>query len=240
MAAPAALLGEVDHGAAAAQRLPERAPQIDPPARGIGLEAAGRHRLDRQLQPADQRLRLLDLGRRHLLEVLVLQDLAGGEAERRIELERRLGILLRLVLAGPFFRTKRLGKASRELFAGRRLAPLELRQQQLHHLLEQVGLAPEDVKGLVEQLALVAPVDEHRVQRPVEVDAAADPDRLDRPDRVQNLARPDRQPGRPQHAREMHDVGREPALARIFPRRTGGGRLIVHARKSPHSRGTPS
>ena len=55
----------------------------------------------------------------------------------------------------------------------RRLGRLDLRQQQLHRLLEQVGLAPEDVERLVEQLALVAPVDEHRVQGPVEVGAAA-------------------------------------------------------------------
>ena len=208
----------------------ERAPEIDPPARRVRLEAPGRHRLDRQLQVADQGLRLLDLGRRHLLEVLVLQDLAGGEAEGRIELERRLGILLRLVLAGPFFRAQRLGQTPRQLLAGRGLARLELRQQQLHHLLEQVGLAPEDVERLVEQFALVAPVDEHRVQRPVEVGPAADPDRLDRPDRIQHLARPHGQPGRPQHAREMHDVGREPALARVLPGHVGGCGLIIHAR----------
>ena len=67
---------------------------------------------------------------------------------------------------------------------------LDLRQEQLHRLLEQIGLAPEDVERLVEQLALVAAVGENGVQGPVEVAAAADADRLDRAQRILLLPGP--------------------------------------------------
>ena len=44
-----------------------------------------------------------------------------------------------------------------------------LMEEQLHQLLQHLGLLPEDVEGLVEDLALVAPLHEDGVQRPVEV-----------------------------------------------------------------------
>ena len=78
---------------------------------------------------------------------------------------------------------------------------------------EQLGIAPEDVKRLVEQLPLVRPVDKDRVQCPVEIGAIGDADRSDRLDRVDHLARPDRQPGGAQRAREMHQIGDEAAVS---------------------------
>ena len=67
------------------------------------------------------------------------------------------------------------------------------------------------MERLIEQFALVAPVDEDGVKRPVEVAAVADADGLDRFQRLQHLARPDRHAGDAQAAGEMHDVGRQPA-----------------------------
>ena len=86
------------------------------------------------------------------------------------------------------------------------------RQHQRHHLLEQLGIAPEDVERLVEQRPLVRPVDEHRVQGPVEIGAVGDADRPHRGDRIDDLARPDRQPRGAQGPREMHQVGDQPAV----------------------------
>ena len=68
------------------------------------------------------------------------------------------------------------------------------RQQQLHHLFEQPRVAPEDVEGLVEDLALVAAVHEHRVQRPVEVVAFLEAGRLDRLDGASTWPGPTRRP----------------------------------------------
>ncbi len=67
------------------------------------------------------------------------------------------------------------------------------------------------MERLIEQLALVAPVHEDGMERPVEVAAVADADGLDRFQRLQHLARPDRHAGDAQAAGEMHDVGRQPA-----------------------------
>ena len=123
-----------------------------------------------------------------------------------------LGLLGRLACAGQLLRRERLGETPRDLLGCGRFG-LDLRQQQLHRLLEQIGLAPEDVERLVEQLALVAPVHEHGVQGPVEVAAPPDADRLDRADGIQHLARADRHAGGAQRTREVHDVdGEAPGL----------------------------
>ena len=81
----------------------------------------------------------------------------------------------------------------------------------MHHPLEQLRIAPEDVEALVEQLALVAPVHEHRMQGPVEILAAREPHRLDRPQRLDHPPRADRQPRRAQGAGEVHHVAGEAA-----------------------------
>ena len=209
-AAAPALVGQVDHRAATAQALAQRPAEVDPPAARIGNETPGPDRLDRQPHALDQGLGRGDLGRGHLLEVLALQDLPLGKAERGVELDgRRLGILGHLTLARLFLGTEGVGEAPAQLLLIRPVE-LDLGQQQLHHPLEQIGLAPEDVERLVEQLALVAAVDEHRMQRPVEVAAPAEADRLQRAQAIEHLARPDRQPRRPERTGEMHDVDREP------------------------------
>ena len=68
-------------------------------------------------------------------------------------------------------------------------------------------IAPEHVKGLVEQFALVLPVDEDRVQGPVEILPAREADRFDGANGVEHFARPDGQARDAQGAREMHEVG---------------------------------
>ncbi len=65
-------------------------------------------------------------------------------------------------------------------------------------------------------IALVASVDEHRMQGPVEVAAVAEIDHLDRADRIQHFARADRQARRTQHAREVHDIGDKAARREFF------------------------
>ena len=66
------------------------------------------------------------------------------------------------------------------------------------------------MERLIEYLALVAPRDEHGVQRPVEILAIVEPDGAHRAQRFQHLARPDGKACAPQNAGEMHDVLGEP------------------------------
>ena len=163
--------------------------------RRAGAVAAGAALRHRQAQPRDGAQRLVDLGLGHLLEIALLQHLAVGHGEGRLDLDfgRLVLVLRRLALPG----LQRVLQAAAELLALSGLGRhADLRQQHLHHLFEQPRIAPIDVERLVEDLALVAPVHEHRVQRPVEVVALAEARRLDRLDGAQHLARPDRA-GRP-------------------------------------------
>ncbi len=72
------------------------------------------------------------------------------------------------------------------------------------------------MEGLIEELLLVAPVDEDGVERPVEVVAALDADGLDRLDRGEDLARADGKAGAAQRAREMHQIGDELAAGGVL------------------------
>ena len=112
--------------------------------------------------------------------------------------------------------------ASRRLTSGRAwsVSRLGLRQQQRHHPLGHLRVAPEHAEGLVEQLALVVPVHEHRVQGPVEIRLAGEADRLHGADGFEHAARADRQAGRAQDAREVHDVRQQRAVAIVSPRRS--------------------
>ena len=134
--------------------------------------------------------------------------LAVGKGHDRVDLGFGL-----LAFAGRFLllvRVERFGEAPCHLGA-----PIlfgldpNFRQHQPHHLFQQIGVAPENVKGLVENQPLVRPVDEDRMQCPIEVAPVGDPDRLDRLDRVDDLAGADRQTGRAQGAREMHQIGEQ-------------------------------
>ena len=73
------------------------------------------------------------------------------------------------------------------------------------------------MERLVEQRPVLAPPDEGRVQRPVEIVAPRKPHRLDRPQCVEDGAAAHGEAGRPQGAGEVHEVGGEPA------RRLGAG-----------------
>ena len=107
-------------------------------------------------------------------------------------------------------RVQRFGETPRHLGASILFGlDANLGQHQRHHLFEQIGVAPEDMKGLVEDQPLVRPIDEDRVQCPIEVAAIGDADRPDRIDRIDDLAGTDRQPGRAQGAREMHQIGEQ-------------------------------
>jgi hypothetical protein len=69
------------------------------------------------------------------------------------------------------------------------------------------------VKSLIEELALVAAVDEDGEECPVEIGAAFDPDGTHCLDRGEHFAGPDRQPRGAQGAAEIHDVREKAALA---------------------------
>jgi hypothetical protein len=94
------------------------------------------------------------------------------------------------------------------------------------------------VERLVEDLALVAAVHEHRVQRPVEVVALLESGRFDRLDGAQHLARTDAQAGGAQGAGEVHDVIGEPAVGALG--RGGGFGQGVHYRLAPSELTPPS
>ncbi len=135
--------------------------------RGSGGEAPGRQRR-RAAAPcaciaalAPRHLRV-----RHLLEIHLAA--APRASEKVMAASSSISVSSRRPgrrLAGG----QRLGQAPVHLLGRRDLRQREARQQQPHHLFQQLRIAPEDVEGLVEQLALVAAVDEDGVQRPVEI-----------------------------------------------------------------------
>ncbi len=206
--APAPALALQLDQAARAQRGAHRRAQIGAAAVPVGGEAAGRHILDRQAQPRDRGLGAGQFFERHLLEIHAAQLLAVGKGHDRVD----LGFgLLRLAGGLLLVRMQCLGQPPRHLGA-----PVffgfnpHFGQHQAHHLFQQIRIAPKDVKRLVENQPLVRPVDEHRMQCPVEVAPVGNPDRPHRIDRIDDLTRPNRQPRRAQSARKMHQIGEQP------------------------------
>ena len=190
--------------AAGAQARAQRGAHVDAPAERIGPVAPRRHRLDRQPERRDRPLRLRQLVRRHVLEVHLLQHFLGREGEHRVELD--LDVLLgsfrplravrgRDGLAGAPARRRRLRLGQ----------PVGGHDRPLNRAL-QADLAPEQPKGLVEEVVLIAPLDEHGVERPVEIAAPDGVDRLDGAHRLDGLAGPRRQAGAAQAPHEVHDV----------------------------------
>jgi hypothetical protein len=105
----------------------------------------------------DRLLGLLDLGQGHLLEVHALQQLAAGEGEGGIDLDLVLLRFARLAFVAGLLATQGVGDARAELLV--RLVEFitaERGQHQRHHALQELRVAPEDVEGLVEDLALLA------------------------------------------------------------------------------------
>ena len=92
------------------------------------------------------------------------------------------------------------------------LARRRLRHQRGHQLVEIVAAAEEDAERLVEQLRVLVPLHEHRMQRPVEIRARADAGDAQGVERIEHRAGPDRNPGRAQRAREVDDVFRQSAV----------------------------
>ena len=195
---------ERDDVGAAAERRAHRGAHVDEPPARIGDKTPRPDLRDREAQARDQPLRLRELLLGHGLEVGALQHFALGHRERRVELDllrRVLGLGARFLL-----RQERLGEPAREigLLVGR--PPDDLRQEEPHHALEHLRVAPEDVERLVEELELLAPVEEDGGERPVEVVAPLDARDLERFQRVDDLVGPDREAGTAQDAREVHDV----------------------------------
>src|SRR5690606_37997244 len=85
----------------------------------------------------------------------------------------------------------------------------------VHHPLQKLRIAPEHVKGLIENFALIAAVDEDRMQRPVKILPAADARRLDGGEGLDHPAGTHRQAGAAQRAGEMQDILRKSAAIDI-------------------------
>ena len=162
------------------------------------------------------------LGGTHRLEVHAAQDLGRGPRKRRIKLD----LVARLVrrLAFP-------GRQGVDDPPARRPVPLpvppgaEPRQHELHHAFQQVRIAPEDVKHLPEDLALVGTADQGCVQGPVKGLPVIDAAPPHRSHRAQGPTGPDRHAGGPQRPAEMQHVEPEPAA--VLLRKRGS----THARR---------
>ena len=197
---------EIDDRAAGLQACAQRAAHIDAMTVTVGRKAPGLHLVERQHQALDRVLGGRDLRRRHLREVLLLQHLAVGHGETRVDIELR-----RLALALAEVREQRLLHA---LGARRRflvLARRRLRQHRRQQLVERATPAKEDAECLVEQQGVLVALYEHRMQRPVEIVPRADPGCFDRGQRIEHRAGTDRNAGRAQCAGEVNDVFREAA-----------------------------
>ena len=83
---------------------------------------------------------------------------------------------------------------------------LHPRQQQRHHAARQVGVAPVEVEGLLEELTVFDAVDEAGRQRVVKVAPAFQPRHLQRLQRQLDAIGRYRQTGLAQHAAEVHHV----------------------------------
>ena len=141
----------------------------------------------------------------YLLEIHGAQLLAVGNGHYRVDFGFDLFGFARLLLRD---RVERLCQAPRHLGTPILLGlDADFRQHQPHHLLQQIGVAPEDVKGLVENQPLVRPIDENRMQCPIEVAAVGDPDCPDCLGRVDDFAGTDGQSRRPQGAGKVHQIG---------------------------------
>ena len=171
-------------------------------SRRVRTSASGR------TQPLHRLLRGGDLGAGHLREILVLQHLAVGHRHAGIELD--LALFFQLVVeAGDTAPHGRAWRPPAAAAAPRR----RLRQHHRHQLIDIAAAAKKDAERLVEQHRMLVPLDEHRMQRPVEILAGADAGGLHRFQRIEHRARPDRNAGRAQRAGEIHDVFGEAAVA---------------------------
>ena len=197
--------GEVDDGAAGAQRAAEGAARIDAPAvrgrrrkRRVGTLVVG------QAQRRDQRASRSAISSADIWAKSFAFSTSRSDMVSRAENSVILARLPRLRACGAH----RLGDAQR---AGLRLRPRACAAGATGDICAisfsiSAAAAPEDAEGLVEQTRVLVPLHEDRVQRPVEILARADARRLDGLDRIEHRARADRQAGGPQRAGEIGDV----------------------------------
>ena len=82
---------QVDDRAAGLEARAQGAADVDEMAVAVRREAPRLHLVEREHQPLDRLLGGGDLGRRHLREVLALQQLAVGDGEARVDLVLGLG-----------------------------------------------------------------------------------------------------------------------------------------------------
>ncbi len=151
--------------AAFAQRFPQRGAQIYFFSIWMDSISSSANQRQRQAQLAQHLLRLGQLGRRHGVEVHALQHLARGEGEARVHLD----LLLVQLLLGLLLVEQGVRQALALLLLRLAGAAVGLGQQRVHHLLDQLRIAPEDAKGLVEDRALLLLRQEHGRHGPVPV-----------------------------------------------------------------------
>ena len=196
----------------------------------VRVQAAGAHFRDRQAQPRDQALGLRQLRVGHGLEIGLLQPLALGMGERRVDLD--IGWCLMLV-ARALARGERLLQPVAQLWLGLLGIALDAGGEQRQRTLEQARIAPEHMKGLVEQLELLAAPEEQAGERPVEVVALAQAGDLQRPQCIDHAVGADRHARGPQHAGEMHHVVGEVMAGRRRLEGAGVPRVAQTALASP-------
>ena len=151
--------------------------------RGCGAQPARAHLVERQHQARDRVLGGGDLGRAHLREVLLLQHLAVGHGEARVELDlaSRARAASRPENSASWTRCAPGGGGCGAPAVSGSIGAISFSMI--------AALAEEDAERLVEQNRVLVPLHEHRVQRPVEIVAGADAGRLHGCERVEHRAR---------------------------------------------------
>ena len=105
-------------------------------------------------------------------------------------------------------------RRSAALGSGAALTPRTIGDQQLHHVLDELRIPPEQPEHLRKDNPMLRTADEAGLERVVEIPLVAEPRRLDRPDRVHHPPGPDRHSRLAQRPGEMRDVQRQLAVAR--------------------------
>ena len=197
---------EIDHRPARLHAGAQGAPDVDEMSAPAGGQPPRAHEIERQRQASDCLLGGGDLGGGHLREVLLLQHLAVGHGQARVDFD--FGFIVAPIepaeqrfLDALRARRRRFGLAERCAW-----------QHRGDQFLDIAALAKKDAKGLIEQNGVLVPLHKYRVQRPIEIVAVADLRHLHGFQRIEHAARADRQAGRAQRPREVEDVFGEAAF----------------------------
>ena len=189
---------------------------VDARTVGRGLQATRLQRGDRQRQARQHAFGLGHLLNRHLFEIERFQPLFGGLRGGGVNLDLRVG-LVEAFGHGRRFRAgvpqERLGRALfPRLCTAVFLRAFDLRQHEGHHMFQELRVAPEEAKALVEDRPLFGAGDKDGVKRPVEILTLGKAGCRDGADGIGHAPRADRQPGAAQSAGEMGDVFGQTAL----------------------------